>query len=186
MGLQEAVAGLLSAGPAHGYQLFSILEGELGPAWETRQSHLYLTLARMERNGLLSARRIRQDSLPDRQVLELTLAGRAMADQWLTSAEPQSEMVVKLAVARLARPELFEDLAAAISDDVAGRLKTLRQLTGSLGAGFQEQALALEIARRQAEIRWLSSVRDDMSAILAQPPGVKRGRRTQPGSERIA
>src|ERR1700693_17055 len=123
MGLQEALAGLLSAGPAHGYQLFSMLEGELGPAWETRQSHLYLTLARMERDGLVSGRRIRQRALPERQVFELTSKGRALADRWLTSAEPQSEMVVKLAIARVARPELFADLAAAISDEAAGRLK---------------------------------------------------------------
>ena len=186
MGLQEAMAGLLSAGPAHGYQLFSMLEGELGPAWETRQSHLYLTLARMERDGLVSGRRIRQQALPDRQVLELTAKGRAMADQWLMSAEPSSEMVVKLAVARLARPELFAELAAAISDDVAGRLKTLRQLSASLTAGFQQQALALEIARRQAEIRWLSSIRDDTAAILAQPRAPKVGRRDDRRAERLA
>lgn len=186
MGLQEALAGLLSAGPAYGYQLFLMLEGELGPAWETRQSQLYLTLARMERDGLVSGRRIRQQARPDRQVLALTANGRAMADRWLTSAEPSSEMVVKLAVARLARPELFADLAAAISDDVAGRLKSLRQLSVSVVAGFQQQAVALEIARRQAEIRWLSSIRDDTSAILAQPRAHKRGRRDERGSERLA
>ncbi len=186
MGLQEALAGLLSAGPAHGYQLFSILEGELGPAWETRQSHLYLTLARMERDGLVSGRRIHQASLPARQVLELTPKGRAMADQWLTSAEPQSDIVIKLAVARIARPELFEDLAAALADEVAGRLKALRQVSRSLKAGFQQQALALEIARRQAEIRWLSSIRDDTPAVLAQPRAQKRGRPDEARSERLA
>lgn len=186
MGLQEALAGLLSAGSAHGYQLFSMLEGELGPTWATRQSQLYLTLARMERDGLVSRRRIRQHALPDRQVFELTSKGRALADQWLTSAEPQSEMVVKLAVTRLARPELFGELAAAIADEVTGRLKTLRGLSGSLKTGFQQQALALEISRRQAEIRWLSSIRDDASAILAQPRAQRRGRQDEQESERLA
>jgi len=186
MGLQEAMAGLLSAGPAHGYQLFSMLEAELGPAWETRQSHLYLTLARMERDGLVSGRRIRQLALPDRQVFELTSKGRLLADRWLQSAEPLSEMVVKLAVARLARPDLFVDLAAAISDQVAGRLKALRHLSGQLGVGFQQQALALEIAHRQAEIRWLSSIRDDASAILAQRPAQRRGKQPDEESERLA
>jgi DNA-binding PadR family transcriptional regulator len=186
MGLQEAMAGLLFAGPAHGYQLFSMLEGELGPAWETRQSHLYLTLARMERDGLVSGRRIRQLALPDRQVFELTSKGRILADRWLTSAEPLSEMAVKLAVARLARPDLFVDLAAAISDQVAGRLKALRHLSGSLRAGFQQQALALEIAHRQAEIRWLSSIRDDASPILAQPRARKRSRQHDQETERLA
>lgn len=185
MGLQEALAGLLCAGPTHGYQLFSILEAELGPAWETRQSQLYLTLARMERDGLVSGRRIRQPTLPDRQVLELTPKGRDVADRWLKSAEPLSEMVVKLAVARFARPELFEDLAAAISDEVAGRLKTLRQLTGTVGSGFQRQALAVDIARRQADLRWLTSIRDDASSILAQPRANRRRRSEELGSEYV-
>ncbi len=179
MGLQEALAALLSAGAAHGYQLFATLESELGPAWETRQSHLYLTLARMERDGLVSGRRIRQQALPDRQVLELTPKGRAVA-------EPLPEMVVKLAVARIARPDLFADLAAVISDEVAGRLKTLRKLSGSPRVGFQQQALEMEIARRQAEIRWLSTIRDDASAIVAQPQGPKRVRRDEARSEHLA
>ena len=186
MGLQEALAALLSAGSAHGYQLFATLESELGPAWETRQSHLYLTLARMERDGLVSGRRIRQQALPDRQVLELTPKGRALAERWLRTAEPLPEMVVKLAVARIARPDLFEDLAAAISDEVAGRLRTLRKLSSSPRVGFQQQALEMEVARRQAEIRWLSTIRDDASAILAQPHGHKRGRQDEAKSEHLA
>jgi DNA-binding PadR family transcriptional regulator len=186
MGLQEALAGLLSAGPAHGYHLFSILESELGPSWETRQSQLYLTLARMERDGLVSGRRIRQQPLPDRQVFELTAKGRAIADRWLASAEPHSDMVVKLAVARLARPELFITLVAAISDEVAGRLKTLRQVARSIRPGFQQEALALEVARRQADIRWLSSIRDDTETILAQPRAYKRRRPDEPGFQRFA
>ena len=186
MGLQEALAGVLLAGAAHGYQLFSTLESELGPLWDTRQSHLYLTLARMERDGLVSGRRVRQRTLPDRQVYELTLRGRRLAEQWLTTAEPLGEMVVKLGIARIARPDLFVELAAAISDEVTGRLKTLRQLQSMPKAGFQPQALTLEIARRQAEIRWLSSLRDDAREILAQPPGQRRSRQEDLRSERFA
>jgi hypothetical protein len=140
----------------------------------------------MERDRLVSGRRIRQRALPDRQVLELTPKGRAMAEQWLTRARPLSEMVVKLAVARLARPEQFADLAAAFSDEIAGHLKTLRQVAGSSMAGFQGPALTLEIARRQAEIRWLSSVRDDAAVILAQPRGHKFSRPDHLEIERFA
>jgi hypothetical protein len=95
-------------------------------------------------------------------------------------------MVVKLAIARIASPDLFADLAAAISDEVAGRLKTLRKLSSSARVGFQRQALEMEIARRQAEIRWLSTIRDDASAILAQPHGHKRGRQDEAKSEHLA
>lgn len=176
---------MLTAGPAHGYELFQTLEGELGPTWETRQSHLYLTVARMERDGLVVGKWIRQGTLPDRQVLELTAKGWAVADRWLKAPDPASEMVVKLAVARVARPELFEDLAALVSDEVAGRIKSLRGLSGLANPGFQQQAIALEIARRQAEIRWLSSIRDDATAILAQPRGGRRARPIERRSELV-
>lgn len=180
MGLQEAVLGLLTAGPAHGYQLFQTLEGELGPVWETRQSQLYLTLARMERDGLVTDRRISQRALPDRQILALTSKGRARADRWLTTPHPLSDIVVKLAVARIARPEFFTELAASASDQLAGRLRMLRQLSGSLNSGFQLQAVQLEIARRQAEVRWLAAMREDAAVILAQPRAQKpyRGNRS--------
>jgi hypothetical protein len=95
-------------------------------------------------------------------------------------------MVVKLAVARFARPDLFASLAADISDEVAGHLKALRHLVRSSQTGFQEQALTLEIARRQAEIRWLSSILEDPAAAIAQRPGYGPSRADDLRSERFA
>src|SRR5205807_503209 len=98
MALLGPLLALLRPAPAHGYQLQATLEAELGPLWETRPSQVYLTLGRMERDGLVVATRQRQDKLPDRQLMGLTARGRAAADRWLLDSEPRDDLVVRLAV----------------------------------------------------------------------------------------
>src|SRR6266508_604763 len=100
VGLREVLAGLLLEGPAHGYRLHATLEAELGPLWQTRASQVYLTLGRMERDGLASSRRVRQATRPDRQLLELTERGRALAERWLSGPGAPDEAVVRLAALR--------------------------------------------------------------------------------------
>src|SRR6266508_3301151 len=88
MGLQGVLAGLLLDSPAHGYQLQATLAAELGPLWVTRASQVYLTLGRMQRDGLVTARRVRQSTRPDRQLLELTARGRPCPTASGTSPRP--------------------------------------------------------------------------------------------------
>src|SRR6266705_2503941 len=110
MALREVLCSLLLGGPAHGYQLQARLEAELGPLWVTRASQVYLTLGRMERDGLASSRRVRQATRPDRQLFELTERGRAVARRWLDGPGSPDEAVVRLAVGRLVDPGRFRAL----------------------------------------------------------------------------
>src|SRR6266487_1236391 len=92
MALREVLCSLLLEGPAHGYQLQVTLEAELGPLWVTRASQVYLTLGRMQRDGLVVSRRVRQANRPDRQLLRLTARGRAVATDWLFAPGPAEEI----------------------------------------------------------------------------------------------
>src|SRR6266540_3690324 len=158
MGLQGVLAGLLLDSPAHGYQLQATLAAELGPLWVTRASQVYLTLGRMQRDGLVTARRVRQSTRPDRQLLELTARGRAAALEWLERPGPADEVVVRLAVARLALPNRFRDLAETVLAERSAALRSLRELRDEVdGGGFQREAVQAEIFRTQAEVRWLAA-----------------------------
>ncbi|MHB8589458.1 MAG: PadR family transcriptional regulator [Candidatus Dormibacteraceae bacterium] len=174
MALQQALAALLLSGPSHGYQLMATLQAELGPLWETRSSRVYLTLARMEREGLVTSSRIRQDSRPDRHVLRLTQRGRGIAEQWLEGLGPADETVVRLAVARLVIPDRFEALAAEIASQRAASLQRLRELRRQATEGFQPEALDAEIARAQSDLRWLALVRERHVEIVARPTAKRR------------
>src|SRR2546425_1375123 len=126
MGLRGVLAGLLLQGPAHGYKLRATLEAELGPLWVTQPSQIYLTLGRMQRDRLVTSQRVRQLTRPDRQLLQLTDQGRAVAKAWLFEDATAEEIVVRLAVGRLAVPGQFAELAEAILEERSAALRALR------------------------------------------------------------
>lgn len=168
MTLQDALAALLLPGAVHGYQLMTTLEAELGPLWETRASRVYLTLARMEHDGLITSSRVRQDSRPDRRLLRLTARGRSTAERWLAGEGSGEDAVVRLAVARVVLPSAFDRLASTLAASRGARLQRLRELRQDANDGFQLEALDAEIARAQADIRWLATVRDRSDEIVAR------------------
>lgn len=169
MALQEALAALLVAGPSHGYKLMATLESELGPLWATRASRVYLTLARMEQDGLVTATRVREERRPDRRLLRLTPRGRSTAERWLQGQGSPEDAVARLAVARVVVPHAFDRLAAALAANRSARLQRLRELRQQARQGFQLEALDAEIARTQADLRWLAMVRDRSDEIVARP-----------------
>jgi DNA-binding PadR family transcriptional regulator len=87
MPLHHAVLALLSAKPAHGYELKTSFEQAVGDQWGGLNiGHLYQILDRLSRDGLIESERQPQQVKPDRVVHRLTPAGRAELDRWL--AEP--------------------------------------------------------------------------------------------------
>jgi len=51
--LNQALLGLLTRGPSHGYELKGALERAFGGHWEINFGQLYTTLGRLERDGLV-------------------------------------------------------------------------------------------------------------------------------------
>jgi DNA-binding PadR family transcriptional regulator len=87
MPLHHAVPALLSAKPAHGYELKTSFEQAVGgQRGGPNIGHLYQILDRLSRDGLIDSHRQPQQVKPDRVIHRLTPAGRADPDRWL--AEP--------------------------------------------------------------------------------------------------
>jgi DNA-binding PadR family transcriptional regulator len=169
MSIQGILASLLLDGPAHGYQLKASLEDELGPLWVTSASQVYLTLGRMQRDGVVSARRVRQERRPDRQLLALTAPGRALALEWLFESDDPDEGVVRLALARLVAPGRFAELIDIIAEQRSTALAELRSLRRDATQGFQREAIDAEIQRVQADLRWTAAVRERAEQIVQRP-----------------
>jgi DNA-binding PadR family transcriptional regulator len=170
MNLQGALAALLLTGGRHGYELVTTLEAELGPVWSTRTSQVYLTLGRMARDGFVRSRRVPQPTRPDRQLLTLTDAGRGLAEAWLWEPSGADEIVVRLAIARIAMPNWFGGLAEAIGRERTAELHRLRTARRGLPAdeGFGQDALEREIRRAEADLRWVTRLRESATAIVAR------------------
>jgi DNA-binding PadR family transcriptional regulator len=85
MPLHHAVLALLSAKPAHGYELKTSFEQAVGDQWGGLNiGHLYQILDRLSRDGLIDSHRQPQQVKPDRVIHHLTPAGHAELDRWLT------------------------------------------------------------------------------------------------------
>ena len=159
--VQEVLLALLAAEASYGYQLRARLQLALGPLAESLNGgHVYVTLGRLEKTGLVSATRVEQSERPDRKVYTLTEAGRDRVGEWLRDTSwpkpAPTEFHLKLVAAA----------AAGLADPVrlvdAQRHALLKALAAAQRAALAERddsvaGLLLEgvVLRLQADLRWL-------------------------------
>ncbi|MET7859381.1 PadR family transcriptional regulator [Streptomyces sp. NPDC005318] len=77
MALRNAVMAALLDGEASGYDLAKGFDASLANFWTATPQQLYRELDRMEREGLVTARVVRQERRPDKRVFSLTESGHA-------------------------------------------------------------------------------------------------------------
>jgi DNA-binding PadR family transcriptional regulator len=139
MPLHHAVLALLSAKPAHGYELKTSFEEAVGDQWGGLNiGHLYQILDRLSRDGLIESERQPQQIKPDRLIHRLTPAGRAELDRWL--GEPAVP-------ARGYRDDFFLKIVAAVR---SGDPATLTAVLGQQRAHLLRQLHSLASARGTA------------------------------------
>ena len=162
---------LLATGRAHGYELKRRYDALFGAVWEPINiGQIYVTLGRLERDGLVSHTVVRQDRSADRKDYELTELGRKALEGWL--GEPaeapiaKSDLLLRLVGASLAGADLYpligehrqrclqalHDLDLAAADSAPGTV-----------ADLLVQGTALHL---QAELRWL----DRCDEVLSSGP----------------
>jgi DNA-binding PadR family transcriptional regulator len=100
MALRHAVLAALANGEASGYDLAKRFDVSVANFWSSTPQQLYRELERLEREGLLHARVVRQRRRPDKRVFTLTDAGRDELRQFTTQpAKPaalRDDLLVKL------------------------------------------------------------------------------------------
>ncbi len=161
--VQEVLLALLAREASHGYQLRSRLQLALGPLAEVLNAgHVYVTLNRLEKAGLVTSERVGQADRPDRKVYELTPAGRARVMQWLDDTSwpkpAPAEFHLKLvaaAAAGLGDPVRLVDAQrhALLAGLAAAQRAALTEPDGSV-AGLLLEGVVL---RLQADLRWLEA-----------------------------
>jgi DNA-binding PadR family transcriptional regulator len=159
--VQEVLLALLAGERSHGYQLRARLQIALGPLAESLNAgHVYVTLGRLEKSGLVRSERVEQSERPDRRAYSLTEAGRDRLEEWLRDTgwpkPAPAEFHLKLvaaAAARLADPVKLVDLQrhALLEELAAAQRRVLVEADGSV-AGLLLEGVVL---RLQADLRWL-------------------------------
>ena len=167
--MRQALLALLAKEPAHGYELKQALEQTFGSAWSPPNiGQIYVTLSRLERDGLVRSQDVEQASRPNKKVYELTEAGREDLAKW--AAEPsdgprvRDEFFMKLVLAPLTG---IADRMALINRQRRHYLSLMRDLNKiaeRTDPGNRVALLLIEGAmlHLQADLDWLERCQEDL------------------------
>ena len=163
---------LLAPGRTHGYELKRRYDALFAAVWgPVNIGQIYVTLGRLEKDGLVAQETVGQDGRPDRKDYELTDRGAQALDAWLAQSDavplPKSDLVLKLVGASLRGTG---DARSIIGEHRQHCFQALRDLdTAAAGlapdsvAGLLAQGNALHL---QAELSWL----DHCESVLGSGP----------------
>ncbi len=88
--LKYALLGFLNYSSASGYDLKQFMDVSTSNFWHAKQSQIYTTLKKLEKDGMVISHIEPQESRPSRRVYEITEAGREDLKNW--TAQPLMEI----------------------------------------------------------------------------------------------
>ena len=114
MDVKTVCLGMLTDGPASGYDMKKQFESSFGHFFPAGYGSIYPALATLARNGLVEFEEVPQEGRPDRKVYSITEAGREALMEGLASPDPshkiRSEFLATLWFAHLMTDEQINDL----------------------------------------------------------------------------
>ncbi len=165
MSLRHAALGLLSRGPASGYDLLKVFEASMANVWPATQSQLYGELNKLADAGLIEV----TDLGPrGRKEYAITDPGRAELHRWLTSAQDDpvfrsAQLLRVFLLDELPRDQAREFLTA-LRDEADRERKHYEQIrdsydwSGSDEAFFSRAALENGLRFTRMESEWVDWV----------------------------
>lgn len=172
MSVRHALLALLAEGPKYGLLLRQEFEARTGEVWPLNVGQVYLTLQRLERDGLIESDSAERDG--PQKTFRITPAGTDELATWLRtppdlSNPPRDELVIKVLVALRLRgvdvPELLQSHRRYVVE--------LMQRYTHIKAEAPNDDLTVpliadaELFRLEGVVRWL----DAADARLRQRPG---------------
>jgi len=124
MALRHAVLAALAAEEGSGYELSKRFDASVANFWPASQQQVYRELDRLESDGLVKARTVRQAKRPDKRVFRVTREGSDELRRFIRSATKptviRDDLLVKVA-------SVDEGNAADVASAVRGRLEASRE-----------------------------------------------------------
>ncbi|MEM7504865.1 MAG: PadR family transcriptional regulator [Pseudomonadota bacterium] len=112
MDVKTVCLGMLTSGPASGYDLKKFFESSFGHFFAAGYGSIYPALSSLAEQGLVHCEEIPQEGKPDRKVYSITERGRRDLTAALDNANPshkvRSEFLATLFFAHLMSPEQID------------------------------------------------------------------------------
>jgi DNA-binding PadR family transcriptional regulator len=162
MSVRHALLALLTEGAKYGLQLRQEFEGRTGEVWPLNVGQVYLTLQRLERDGLVESDDGERDG--PQKMFRITGAGADELGAWLRtppdlSNPPRDELVIKVLVALRLPGVDVPDLLQTHRRYVVELMQTYTHLKGD--ADPDDLSLPLiadaELFRLESVVRWIDS-----------------------------
>jgi DNA-binding PadR family transcriptional regulator len=183
MALRHAVLAALLEGEASGYQLAKRFDVSVANFWSATPQQLYRELDRLETDGLVHARLVRQERRPDKRVFTLTDDGRAELHRYTgTPAKPvamRDELLVKLQAVDVGDAHAVTKELMARLDRARAKLAGYDRLLADLLDGRDEATFERDSERigpyltltagrmyEQMNVRWCKAALDVLSRRL--------------------
>jgi len=160
---------LLAKEPAHGYELKILLEQIFGQAYASPNvGQIYVTLQRLERDGLVKGQDVVQATRPNKRVYELTPPGREALAAWVEvpSEGPRvrDDFFMKLALSPLAEASDQMALINRQRRHYLNLMRGLSRLASPIDRDSRISGLLIEGAmlHLQADLDWLERCQEEL------------------------
>jgi DNA-binding PadR family transcriptional regulator len=166
--VRQPLLALLAKEPAHGYELKLALEQTFGQAYPSPNiGQIYVTLKRLEQDGLVCSQDVEQTTRPNKKVYELTPAGvealRAWVDEPSYGPRVRDDFFTKLILAPMAG---LADRMELINSQRRHYFSLMRGLAEvQPGPGMNKAARLLiegAILHLQADLDWLERCQEEL------------------------
>jgi PadR family transcriptional regulator, regulatory protein AphA len=87
MALRYALLGLLGEQPYTGYELKQRFQLKMVHFWNAHHTQIYRELNKMEQEGLVTAKLVKQEDNPDKKIYKLEASGKEVLSSWLVNKE---------------------------------------------------------------------------------------------------
>ncbi len=175
MSVRHALLALLQEGPKYGLQLRQEFEERTGEVWPLNVGQVYLTLQRLERDGLVESDG-EGESSPQKD-FRITAAGAGELSTWLRtppdlSSPPRDELVIKILVAaRLPEVDVHEVIQThrRYLVELMQQWTRLKEDEADLDLSFA-LVVDAELFRLDSVVRWLDTADGRLKRAALEPP----------------
>jgi DNA-binding PadR family transcriptional regulator len=185
MALRHAVLASLLEGEASGYELSKRFDVAVSNFWAATPQQIYRELERLEADGLVRARLVKQRRRPNKRVFRLTGAGRdELRDFTAEPARPtalRDDFAVKLQAVDIGDADAVRDALALRLDQARAKLSLYERLREDLLDGRTEEEFLREAKRvgpyltllggrlyEQTNVRWCEEVLDALASRVTR------------------
>lgn len=166
---QHVILGLLDVAPRHGYELKQEYTSRFPGLRPLQFSQIYSTLARLDRDGLVTLVEESAGQGPDRKQYAITASGIGDFESWLSTPlapdePPQGELFLKVTLSLLGGRDAAGLLAAQRQVHM-DHMRTLRTTRRSADTEAERVLADYGLFHLEADIKWMEHTQERLARL---------------------